>query len=257
MLFLITWSNWVISYFLPGETWQIIPSISSPFIKYEKLTQPLFEFRSLANGHGYYRNKKVENNFNFWAKANQMGGSFPIRVGHSYQTIVSNNAESFKQHPEYFAGKVAKGTLPVTGKFNVANKQLVDLVVNDAKQRLAVFKKTGQFMNMVSMEPSDGSGFCTTPECLKIGNSSDQVFYLTNTVAKAIQKDYPGIWVGNLAYNEHIEPTKFDLEPNVFVMVTNGFNRTKYTTNELLEKWNKKAKKDRSIRVPECICLGL
>ncbi|MEP7373394.1 MAG: DUF4838 domain-containing protein [Chitinophagaceae bacterium] len=230
-------------YYLPGETWQIIPSVSSPFIAYEKLTQPFYEFRSLANGHGFYRNKKVENDFNFWAKANQLGGSFPIRVGHSYQTIVSNNAEVFKQHPEYFAGDVAKGTLPVTGKFNVSNKQLVELVVNDAKQRLSVFKKTGQFMNMVSMEPSDGGGFCTSPECMKIGNSSDQVFYLTNTVARAVQREYPGIWVGNLAYNEHIEPTKYDLEPNVFVMVTNGFNHTKYSTNELLEKWNKKAKK--------------
>jgi hypothetical protein len=98
-------------------------------------------------------------------------------------------------------------------------------------------------MNMVSMEPSDGGGFCTSAECLKIGGPSDQAFYLTNAVARGIQKDYPGIWVGNLAYNEHIAPTKYDLEPNVFVMVTNGFNRTKLSTNQLLEEWGKKAKK--------------
>jgi hypothetical protein len=230
-------------YYLPGEAWQITPSISSPFITYEKLTQPFYEFRSLANGQGFYRNKKVERDFNFWAKANRLGGSFPIRVGHAYQTIVSNNAEIFKEHSEYFAGDVAKGTLPPIGKFNVTNKQLVELVINDAKKRLSVFRQTRQFMNMVSMEPSDGGGFCTSPECLKIGSTSDQVFYLTNAVARAIQKEYPGIWVGNLAYNEHIEPTKYDLEPNIFVMVTNGFNRTKYSTNELLEKWSKKAKK--------------
>jgi hypothetical protein len=230
-------------YYLPGEIWNIIPSLSSPFISYEKLIQPLFEFRSLANGQGYYRNKKVETDFNSWAKANRLGGSFPIRVGHSYQTIVSNNAEVFKKHPEYFADKIDHTTSPSAAKFNVANKQLVDLVINDAIKRLSVFDKTGQFMNMISMEPSDGGGFCTSPECLKIGSPSDQVFYLTNAVAKAIQKEYPGIWVGNLAYNEHIEPTKYDLEPNIFVMVTNGFNRTKYSTNELLQKWSKKAKK--------------
>jgi hypothetical protein len=230
-------------YYLPGEAWQITPAISSPFINYEKLTQPFYEFRSLANGQGFYRNKKVEGDFNFWAKANRLGGSFPIRIGHSYQTIVSNNAETFKQHPEYFADKIDKTAAPATAKFNVANKQLVELVVNDAIKRLSVFKQTRQFMNMVSMEPSDGGGFCTSPECLKIGSTSDQVFYLTNAVARAVQKEYPGIWVGNLAYNEHIEPTKYDLEPNVFVMVTNGFNRTKYSTNELLQKWNKKAKK--------------
>ncbi|MCB0471620.1 MAG: DUF4838 domain-containing protein, partial [Flavobacteriaceae bacterium] len=202
-----------------------------------------FELRSFANGQGFYRNKKIENDFNFWAKANRLGGAFPIRVGHSYQTIVSNNAEVFKQHPEYFAGNIAKGELPSIPKFNVANHELVDLVIEDAKKRLSVFERTGQFMNMISMEPSDGGGFCSTPECMKIGTISDQVFYLTNAVAKAIQKDYPGIWVGNLAYNEHIEPTKYKLESNVFVMVTNGFNRTKFSTNELIKKWNKKAKK--------------
>ena len=230
-------------YFLPGQAWQITPSISSPFINYEQLTQPFYEFRSFANGQGYYRNKKVENDFNFWARANRLGGSFPVRVGHSHQTIVTNNLDEFKQHPEYFADRVDKTAAPATAKFNIANKQLVELVIEDAKKRLDVFKKTGQFMNMVSMEPSDGGGFCTSTECLKIGNPTDQVFYLTNSVARAIQKEYPGIWVGNLAYNEHIEPTKYELEPNVFVMVTNGFNRTKYSTSELLEKWGTKAKK--------------
>ena len=230
-------------YFLPGDAWQIIPSKPSVFIRYERLTQPLYEFRSFANGQGYYRNKKVENDFNFWAKANRLGGSFPVRVGHSYQTIVTNNLEVFKQHPEYFADNIDKSDAPATAKFNVANKQLIQLVIEDAKKRLDVFRKTGQFMNMVSMEPSDGGGFCTSGECLKIGGPSDQAFYLTNAVARGIQKDYPGIWVGNLAYNEHISPTKYDLEPNVFVMVTNGFNRTKLSTNQLLAEWGKKAKK--------------
>ena len=95
-------------YYLPGQAWQIIPSLSSPFIRYEKLTQPFYEYRSFANGQGYYRNKKVESDFNFWAKANRLGGSFPVRVGHSYQTIVTNNLQVFKEHPEYFANKVDK-----------------------------------------------------------------------------------------------------------------------------------------------------
>ncbi len=230
-------------YFMPGEAWEVIPAISSPFIKYEKLTQPFFESRILANGQGYYKNKVVEDDFNAWAKANRLGGFFLLRIGHVYQTIVSDNAEVFKKHPEYFAGDVKKGTLPVIPKFDVSNKNLVNLVVSDAKRRMEVYKKTGQHTNMISMEPSDGGGYCTSPDCQKIGGVSDQVFYLTNAVAKALRKDYPGLWVGSLAYNEHISPTKFELEPNVFVMVTNGFNRTNYTTNELLKKWGGKATK--------------
>ena len=230
-------------FFLPGEVWHVIPQISTPLVRFKKLAQPFYITRILANGNGYNKNKKVENDFNFWAKANRLGGSFPIRVGHSYQTIVSNNIEVFKQHPEYFADQVDKTGSPYAAKFNVANKKLVELVIEDAKKRQRVFKQTGQVINMVSMEPSDGGGFCTSPECLKIGSTSDQVFYLANAVAREFRKEYPGIWIGTLAYNEHIEPTKYDLEPNIFVMVTNGFNRSKYSTTELLEIWNKKAKK--------------
>lgn len=87
-------------YFQPGVAWHIVPTLSSPFIAYEKISQPLYEFRQLANGQGFYRNKKVENDFNFWARANRLGGSFPIRTGmltrplYPIMPMYSNNTPS-------------------------------------------------------------------------------------------------------------------------------------------------------------------
>jgi Domain of unknown function (DUF4838) len=232
------------SYLLPGETWQNIPKLTTVCKSIGILTQPDYEYRWIANGHGYYGSAKIESEFNFWAKSNRLGGSFQMRAGHIYDEIVQRNATVFKQHPEYFAEPgLPKGTIPNAPKFNVADKNLVRLIIDDAISRLELQKKNRESSVMISMEPSDGQGFCTTPECIAIGSPSDQAYYLSNEVAKELKKKYPGTWVGSLAYNEHILPTKYKLEPNTFVMITNGFNRTKFSTDELLQQWNKKAGK--------------
>jgi Domain of unknown function (DUF4838) len=230
-------------YLLPGEIWNVVPKLNSAYKALTILTRPDFDHRRISNGHGYGGSSKIVNDFEAWASANLLGGAFQIKVGHSYDEIVTGNIETFKQHPEYFAQAVTKGNVPPDPKFNVANKELVQLVLDDAVKRMEQFKKWGWNLNMISMEPSDGGGFCTSPACKAIGTASEQVYYLTNEVAKLMQKKYPGTWVGGFAYNEHILPPKFKMEPNVFLMVTNGFNRTKYNTVELLNMWRGKISK--------------
>ena len=45
-----------------------------------------------------------------------------------------------------------------------------------------------------------------------------------------------------LAYNEHSEPPSFPLEPNVYVQLTAGFIRGRYTLDELVDLWPKKCR---------------
>jgi hypothetical protein len=45
-------------YLLPGEIWEQIPSLKSIFRKTEILTKPDYNWRSIANGHGYGGSKK-------------------------------------------------------------------------------------------------------------------------------------------------------------------------------------------------------
>ena len=92
------------------------------------------------------------------------------------------------------------------------------------------------------MECSDGGGQCECEHCKKLGSVSDRVFGLANDVAKDVAKKYPGKMVGVLAYSEHSEPPCFALEPNVYVQLTAGFTRGRYTHDELLELWPKKCK---------------
>jgi hypothetical protein len=95
---------------------------------------------------------------------------------------------------------------------------------------------------MVSMECSDGAGQCECEHCKKLGSVSDRVFGLANDAARAVSKQYPGKMVGCLAYAEHSEPPSFALEPNVYVQLTAGFIRGRYTHDELLELWPAKCK---------------
>lgn len=230
-------------YFLPGEDWSVVPNRPELVPILNIIGEPQFEYRRFANGHGYNKNKLLEDRFNFWHTANRLGGIFDVAINHSYQVIVANNKGEFLKHPEYFAGKTAKGENPPNPKFNVGNKQLVELVKQDAINRIETAKRRNLPIEMISMEPSDGGGFCESPECKALGTVSDQVYYLADQVARHVQRSYPGIWVGVLAYNQHIVPTQYKLSPNMFVMVTNGFNRSKYSTRELLRLWNKKVNK--------------
>jgi hypothetical protein len=229
-------------WFLPGEKWTITPGLVSVFKPVSILTQPDFEYRTIANGHGYLNLEKPKKDYDAWYKANRMGGAYSIFLGHNYDNIVAARADIFKQHPEYFAEPIVKGNLPVTAKFNVANKDLVNLVIDVAKKDIEGQIKANHSPLFFSMEPSDGGGYCQKPECLAIGGSSEQAFYLANEVAKALKK-YPGATVGSYAYNEHIVPPKFNLEKNFLVMVTNGFNRSKYSTEQLLQMWKQKVGK--------------
>lgn len=101
----------------------------------------------------------------------------------------------------------------------------------------SAFLKKHPQADMGSLETSDGGGQWECEECAKLGTISDRVFGLANEVGRAVAKDFPGKLVGLYAYNEHSEPPSFALEPNVYVQLTAGFTRGRYTFAELLELW--------------------
>ena len=94
---------------------------------------------------------------------------------------------------------------------------------------------------MVSVDPSDGEGTCHCPECAKLGTTTDRVLHLANFVARKLREKHPEAWVGLYAYSTHRLPPTIAVEPNVYVQVAMGFNRTQYTLAELVELWSKKA----------------
>ena len=121
-------------------------------------------------------------------------------------------------------------------KFCISNPGVIEVCTQWALEQ---FRKEPE-ADMVSMEPSDGGGHCECDACARMGSVSERVFTLVNAVAKAVEKEFPGKYVGTLAYHMHTEPPSFRMRPNVFVQLTAGFTRGRYTFDELLDIWPKK-----------------
>ncbi len=226
-------------FYFPGETWHYIPKLQTAFKPVEKTIAPSFLHRRIWYAYGT-GSKKADADYWEWFNANLQGGE-EVNAGHSYDGIVNRNKNVFLQHPEYFAQQVEKGKTPPNPKFEPGNEELVQLIIRDAFNQIETkLQKTGQPPGMISMDPSDGGGFSTSPSALEIGGPSEQTFYLANRVAKAVRQKYPTARIGLYSYNLHAAPPKFSLEPNIVVLVATAMNRSAYRTDELIEIWKKK-----------------
>jgi hypothetical protein len=229
-------------WFFPAREWEVVPSQRNLTVCAEETDRPKILARRVWYGYGFFadaghptKGGSVRGDYEAWARRNRMAGSFRVNAGHAWQTIIAANKKVFAEHPEYLA--LVKGERK--------GEQLC--VSNPAVRRLASEYALGWLAKnpdaeTVSMECSDGGGQCECPECRRLGSVSDRVFGLANDVAKDVAKKYPGKMVGVLAYSEHSEPPSFPLEPNVYVQLTAGFTRGRYTHDELLELWPRKCK---------------
>ncbi|MCA9207328.1 MAG: DUF4838 domain-containing protein, partial [Planctomycetales bacterium] len=129
---------------------------------------------------------------------------------------------------------------PNARKFCCSNPRLIELVAEDRRQLLETDRRSIPEAFMVSVDPSDGEGTCHCAECARLGTTTDRVFHLANEVAKRLRKDDPRAWVGLYAYSSHRMPPTIDVEPNVYVQVAMGFNRTPYSLPELVERWSQR-----------------
>lgn len=174
-----------------------------------------------------------------WKKENNFSYAYPL-VGHSWQGVILHNKDAFQQHPEYLAEVKGKRLgYGKTTKFCVSNKDLQALFIKD---RIAEFEKLNNPDGAVSVEPSDGGGFCECDNCKRLGSISNQVFMLANLTAKALRQKYANGKVNLYAYYTHSKIPDFDLESNVHVtVIPEGFQKI-YDSDEMLAVWAKKAK---------------
>ena len=238
--------QWGFRWLAPSPRWWITPKLDSLSIKEGFTSSPALIDRRIwyAYGMGEPDLKPLMANYEWWAIANQLSLRSPVRTGHSYGNIIGRNKDAFAANPEYYA-LLADGTRDSSRavnarKFCVSNPGLVKLVIEDRQKLLKANRKVHPANTMVSIDPSDGEGVCICKNCEALGTPSDRVFHLANAVAKALRQMDPEAWVGLYAYSSHRLPPTIKVEPNVYVQVAMGFNRTQYTLPELVERWSGK-----------------
>lgn len=211
--------------FFPTETWEVIPD--KPDLR---VMAGSFESPDYYNRRGPYLAAWSDHDkWEKWNERNKMTSSFNFSSAHAYDGIIRRNQQAFDDNPQYTAG--------TTSKFRVSEPGLVELVVQDAVKRI----KADPDIMSISMEPSDGGGWCDSPEELKIGTVTDRVVYLANAVAEAINDlGYGDKYVGIYAYNQHSAPPNIEVHPNVIVSIATSYKFAGFTVEELIKEWGKR-----------------
>jgi len=217
-------------WYFPDPVWYVIPKKSDIKVSLNLREKPSFAWRNIWYGYGP-KTPKLKQDYENWVKYNKQQGAFRVSAGHSYANYIP--PKEFEKNPELFS---LVGGERKPSQICISNPEVQKRVIEGV---LNVFRKYPDRV-MASVEPNDGGGFCECENCKKLGSVSDQVFYLANLVAKQVQKEFPGKYIGLLAYHLHSNPPSFKLEPNIHVELTTGFRGgTKLTLEQQAEEFRK------------------
>jgi len=217
--------------FFPGPTWEVIPN------------QPMIELNVNTDGSPDYHNRRIWYGYGpwdyaaepyaDWCEKNRSAAPFKLHTGHSYGRIVREMKAQFDQHPEYFALIKGERVGPRgNAKFCISNPGLRKTVLAFARQYFAAKPDEAS----VSLDPSDGGGWCECQPCQQIGSISDRALTLANDVAAA----FPDKSVGMYAYSFHSPPPNIRARSNVIISTATAFIRGGLKIEELISGWTAK-----------------
>jgi hypothetical protein len=216
--------------FFLTDTWEVVPHRPQLTSAIDVVEQPDYVTRQAPRG-APWSDREL---WTRWQKRNRMNSSFSLSTGHAYGGIVRRNRQAFDEHPEYFALVGAGRPGGANAKFCVSNSGLRQVVVDDAVREM----KGQPERDSISMDPSDGGGWCECEACRAMGSVSDRALTLANEVAVAINDLGLGEkYVGMYAYNEHSPPPSIQAHPNVVISVATAFIRGGYSIEELVSGW--------------------
>src|SRR5262249_48071390 len=122
-----------------------------------------------------------------WCARNRLGINLTDRPllesGHAYLGIHAALKDEFAKHPEYLALVGGKRRREGRIQFCIGNPGLRKLVARYATDHFT----RNPAASSISLEPSDGLGWCECKECRALGSVSDRVVTLANDAAAAIR----------------------------------------------------------------------
>jgi len=232
-------------WFYPNEDWTHIPHRPDIFLPLNQVVRPAFIQRTYFGSGGFGPGNPVDpqgevpGSWAKWDRRNLFGAEYATG-GHTWEGFIAGHKAEFEKHPEYLAmGKDGKRG---GEKFCVSNPDVIKLYIADI---LATLRHAKGNVPAISIEPSDGSGYCECPACAKLGKPEElvQVFYYANQVAKAVGAEFPMTRLGLYAYGDHSAPPNMALEPNILVQVIPyGFNYSGLSAEDLIQAWGRKVK---------------
>ncbi len=220
-------------WFLPGEAGEYVPRADTVKLpEMDKRFEPSFGHRNIWAASSRLPAQQREE-YAAWQRRNHMPGALTGTMGHACDRIVSRrDKQLFEDHPEYFAE--VDGERTNHGQICTTNPAVIQRAIEYARKH---FQDNPDAM-MVSLSPNDGGGFCRCAACSAQGTISDNALIFANTVAKAIEDEFPGRYVSFYAYaGTSPPPTREGLtgRDNVIVWIATSFITAGYTHESLVE----------------------
>jgi len=180
--------------------------------------KPALEFRQLDN---------PMNNFGDWRAHNRLNGPDHNHVStkrdslnefgglkayannwfcHTFNSLL-NPEDYFDEHPEYFS--MVKGErIKEYTQLCMTNPDVIAISIEKVKQVLRDHPEG----TIISVSQNDWYNPCECPECAKIdeenGSHAGTLVYFLNTIAEAIEEEFPHVVVDTLAYQHTRTPPK-------------------------------------------------
>lgn len=214
--------------FFPGAAWEIVPSAPDLTMTVDATAAPSFAARRIWYGFGLSEYNRAA--FSEWQRRNRVPGAFDLQTGHSGEDLIARHKDEFAAHPDYLA---LTGGRRTSTKLCLSNPGLRRLVVSDAVARLRA--EPGR--DTVSVEPSDGAGWCECGACRALGAPSNRLLGLANEVSSELEKSLPGKRVAFYAYNLHAAPPAGRARERVVVSVATSFLPKGHEAEEYLAGW--------------------
>lgn len=221
---------WRIGYrqYFPGDTWEVVPAVPRLAIALDCRERPDYYSRRIWYGYGLWDYNREP--YRRWCVRNRVRQGLRLHTGHAYGGIIAKNKKAFAEHPEYRGLVDGKRT---SSKLCIGNPALRKLVCDYA---VGVFDRDPD-RDSISMDPSDGGGWCACPRCAALGSVSDRAVTLANAVAAAINEQHDEKYVGMYAYNYHSPPPHVRVHPNVIISVATAFIKGGLTLDEIIGGW--------------------
>lgn len=223
--------------YFPGAHWEVIPQQKTLRVNVNVTESPAYQNRVIWYGFGPW--DYAAEPYKRWCTRNRATSGMVLHTGHSYGRFISKNQAVFDAHPEYRALINGKRDLRTQAKFCISNPGLQKLIEESS---LRYFEEKPD-ADSISLDPSDGGGWCECEECQKMGSISDRALTLANRVAAAI--NHPEIvgksrqrYVGMYAYGYHSPPPTIKVHPNVIISVATSFLRGGFSLDEIITGWS-------------------
>tara|TARA_R110001592_G_scaffold363201_1_gene681306 strand:- start:66536 stop:69127 length:2592 start_codon:yes stop_codon:yes gene_type:complete len=223
--------------YFPGSHWEVIPRQNTLQINLNVIEAPDYQNRVIWYGFGPW--DYAAEPYRRWCQRNRATSGMALKTGHSYGQFIRNNQAEFDAHPEYYAYVNGRRDVRSQAKFCISNAGLQKLIVDSSLRYFAENPEA----DSISLDPSDGGGWCECEACQKMGSISDRALTLANQVAAAINQPQADgntrqKYVGMYAYAYHSPPPAIKVHPNVIISVATGFLRGGHTLDDIISGWS-------------------